>query len=29
VQNIPIEVYAKSHPELAQSLKQFSDGAGA
>jgi 3-oxoisoapionate-4-phosphate decarboxylase len=28
VQNIPIEVYAKSHPELAQSLKQFSGGAG-
>jgi 3-oxoisoapionate-4-phosphate decarboxylase len=29
VQNIPIEVYAKSHPELAQSLKQFSGGADA
>jgi 3-oxoisoapionate-4-phosphate decarboxylase len=28
VQNIPIEDYAKSHPELAQSLKQFSGGAG-
>ena len=29
VQNIPLEVYAREHPELAQSIATFSDGRGA
>jgi 3-oxoisoapionate-4-phosphate decarboxylase len=29
VQGIPIETYAKTHPELAQSIAKFSDGHGA
>jgi 3-oxoisoapionate-4-phosphate decarboxylase len=29
VQNIPLETYAKTHPELAQSISKFADGKGA
>jgi 3-oxoisoapionate-4-phosphate decarboxylase len=29
VQNIPLETYAKTHPELAQSIAKFADGKGA
>jgi 3-oxoisoapionate-4-phosphate decarboxylase len=29
VQGIPLDTYAKSHPELAQSITKFADGKGA
>jgi 3-oxoisoapionate-4-phosphate decarboxylase len=29
VQNIPLEIYAKDHPELAQSIAKFAGGKGA
>jgi ribulose-bisphosphate carboxylase large chain len=29
VASIPLEVYAKDHPELAQSLNTFAGGKGA